>query len=331
MAAADVEQKAPPLTVDKHAAWVAKLDDEKDTFEYWVTEHIRVSGAYWGLSAMFLLAKEQMMDRDRIVTHITRCQHESGGFGGNIGHEPNLLSTLSAVQVLALFDALDKVDTDKVARWVAGLQQPDGSFFGDRWGEQDNRFVYSAVLCMRLLRKSDLMNEAAAVEHVLRSYNWDGGFGSRPDNESHAAYVFCCVGVLALTNSLGRIDRDETAWWLSERQDDRDGGLNGRPEKKSDVCYSWWVISSLAMLGRTEWIDKKKLISFILRCQDTDGGGLGDKPGNMADVFHTFFGIAGLSLLGYKEEGVEWTLRDIDAAYAMPAHVLRRLGIAPRD
>jgi len=38
----------------------------------------------------------------------------SGGFGGNIGHDPHLLYTLSAVQVLALFDKLDVLDINKV-------------------------------------------------------------------------------------------------------------------------------------------------------------------------------------------------------------------------
>ena len=58
-----------------------------------------------------------------------------GGFGGNIDHDPCLLYTLSAVQILALLDRMDLLDYDAVANYVAGLQQPDGSFFGDEWGE----------------------------------------------------------------------------------------------------------------------------------------------------------------------------------------------------
>jgi geranylgeranyl transferase type-2 subunit beta len=33
-----------------------------------------------------------------------------GGFGGNETHDHHLLYTLSAVQILAMFDALDKID-----------------------------------------------------------------------------------------------------------------------------------------------------------------------------------------------------------------------------
>ena len=39
----------------------------------------------------------------------------AGGFGGNVGHDPHVLYTLSAVQVLCLFDRLDALDVDKVA------------------------------------------------------------------------------------------------------------------------------------------------------------------------------------------------------------------------
>lgn len=42
----------------------------------------------------------------------------AGGFAGNIGHDPHLLYTLSAVQVLALFDKLNVLDADKVANCI---------------------------------------------------------------------------------------------------------------------------------------------------------------------------------------------------------------------
>ena len=38
-----------------------------------------------------------------------------GGYGGSQGHDAHLLYTLSAVQVFALFNALDELDADKIA------------------------------------------------------------------------------------------------------------------------------------------------------------------------------------------------------------------------
>ena len=120
-------------------------------------------------------------------------------------------------------------------------------------------------------------------------------------------------------------DWDSLAWWLAERQCDS-GGLNGRPEKLADVCYSWWVLSSLEVLGRVDWIDRVRLREFILACQDPETGGIADHPNNVGDVYHTFFGVCGLSLLGMlgHESGDP---HDVDPVYALPNHVVTRLGL----
>ena len=44
-----------------------------------------------------------------------------------------------------------------------------------------------------------------AVEFVLRCWNADGGFGTRPGSESHAGQIYCCLGVLSIARSLHRI------------------------------------------------------------------------------------------------------------------------------
>jgi geranylgeranyl transferase type-2 subunit beta len=67
----------------------------------------------------------------------------------------------------------------------------------------------------------------AAVDFVLACKNFDGGFGVRPGSETHAGQIFCCVGVLAIAQQLHRIDVDQLAWWLCERQLPS-GGFNGR-------------------------------------------------------------------------------------------------------
>ncbi|CAG2067691.1 unnamed protein product [Timema podura] len=41
-----------------------------------------------------------------------------------------------------------------MVEYVKGLQQPDGSFCGDKWGEVDTRFSFCAVLCLSLLFSS---------------------------------------------------------------------------------------------------------------------------------------------------------------------------------
>lgn len=64
------------------------------------------------------------MDKPQLLVWLFSCQHPCGGFGGNEGHDPHMLYTLSAVQILAIFGELDRLDVQRTAAYVAGLQQP---------------------------------------------------------------------------------------------------------------------------------------------------------------------------------------------------------------
>ena len=52
-----------------------------DEFEYHVTEHLRVSGAYWGLAAMEVLGCGAEIKRSEMIEWLQRCQHPSGELG----------------------------------------------------------------------------------------------------------------------------------------------------------------------------------------------------------------------------------------------------------
>lgn len=323
------EQEIGALHRKQHEGFILSHDTKVEEFEYWATEHLRVSGYYWGFSALRLLkageeSLSEYVEKELVVPRVMACYDErSGGFGGNEGHDPHMLYTLSAVQVLLLYDALEGVlDVEKVVHFVASKQQPDGSFAGDEWGEIDTRFSYIALSCLSLLGRLDAVDVDKAVDFILRCQNFDGAFGVVPGTESHSGQTFCCIGALSIAKQLHRIDHDQLGWWLAERQLP-EGGLNGRPQKLPDVCYSWWVLSALAVLNRLHWINKEKLMSWILACQDPDRGGFSDRPDCMPDIFHTFFGLAGLSLLGFPN------LTPIDPTYALPVSLLQRRGLLP--
>jgi geranylgeranyl transferase type-2 subunit beta len=339
-----VVEGEPPFYDKLHTDYIvglaSKLDAET-SYEGAVTEHLRMSGIYWSLTALSLLKSPQQVDelmgitspkdgRPSLIDWVMSCYDERvGGFGGNVGHDAHLLYTLSAVQILALANEIDRVDKDAVTKFVASLEQPDGSFTGDEWGEIDTRFSYCALSTLSLLGRLDAVDVDKAAEYIIKCRNLDGGFGCVVGAESHAGQVFCCIGALSIAKSLHLLGDGANllGWFLSERQVDS-GGLNGRPEKQADVCYSWWILSALSIMGRVSWINGDKLATFILKCQDNEDGGIADRPDDMADVFHTFFGIAGLSLLGHlHKDNVKGEYRKIDPVYALPTDVVKRLGL----
>lgn len=67
--------------------------------EYTLSEYLRMSGIYWGLTVMDLMGQLSRMNREEIIEFIKSCQHDCGGISASTGHDPHLLYTLSAVQV----------------------------------------------------------------------------------------------------------------------------------------------------------------------------------------------------------------------------------------
>ncbi|ODQ64248.1 terpenoid cyclases/Protein prenyltransferase [Nadsonia fulvescens var. elongata DSM 6958] len=313
---------------EKHIAYIKDLGEKTDELEYWLSEHLRMNGLYWGLTALALMGSVDTLDRADVIAYVKSCQHtSSGGFGASPSHDAHLLSTLSALQILVILDAVDTVDEAGILRYVRGLQDStSGAIYGDSYGESDTRFVYIAFQILSILGELNSNHPQFSVEKsvdfIMACANLDGGFGMVPGAESHAAQIFTALGALTISNQMHRVDKDLLSWWLCERQLPC-GGLNGRPEKLPDVCYSWWVVSSLAMLGRVHWIDGAKLTEFILEAQDEEAGGIADRKGDQTDVFHTLFGTAGLSLLGY--EGLE----EINPVYCLPNSVMHRVRQPP--
>lgn len=157
----------------KHTEYIRKVSADTESFEYLVSQHLRMSGVYWGLTALTLLGVDLHGEvvSGGMIDWIFSCFDEvSGGFAGNTGHDPHILYTLSALQILALYGKLKDVNREKVISFVASLQQPDGSFAGDKWGEIDTRFSYCALSCLSLLGalEEGHIDKAATVQFILR-------------------------------------------------------------------------------------------------------------------------------------------------------------------
>ncbi|XP_070297332.1 geranylgeranyl transferase type-2 subunit beta isoform X1 [Salvelinus sp. IW2-2015] len=142
-----IKSDAPSaLLLDKHADYIAAYGSKKDDYEYTLSEYLRMSGIYWGLTVMDLMGQLTRMNQQEISDFIKSCQHDCGGISASIGHDPHVLYTLSAVQILSLYDNVNVLDVDKVVEYVRGLQQEDGSFAGDKWGEFMSGFLHNVEM-----------------------------------------------------------------------------------------------------------------------------------------------------------------------------------------
>lgn len=71
-----------------------------------MTEHLRLNGVYWGLTALHLLKCPDGLPRDQTIDFVLRCQNKDSGFGAAPGHDSHMLYTVSAIQILAIVDGL---------------------------------------------------------------------------------------------------------------------------------------------------------------------------------------------------------------------------------
>ena len=71
----------PTFVREKHVEYILSLEKkDKDSFESFVTEHLRMSGLYWGITALDVLKQADRMGKDKIIAFILACQHENGTY-----------------------------------------------------------------------------------------------------------------------------------------------------------------------------------------------------------------------------------------------------------
>ena len=210
-----------PFYTDLHTQYIQELGEKTDSYEYQVTEHLRMSGIYWGFTAMSLLKSQDAMNPLAIVEWVMQgyqynATTHTGGWGGNTGHDVHLLYTTSAVQILAIAGQLqvlednDNAHKNAIVKYIQSLQQTDGSFAGDQWLEIDTRFSYCAMLTLSILNRLDAVDVPLSNRFIVSCQNFDGGYGCVPGAESHAGQIFCCVGALSVRSVHSCCVR---AWW----------------------------------------------------------------------------------------------------------------------
>ena len=83
-----LDPNAPAFRKEQHIEYIKRLDhvsspftvdlQKKGELEYWLTEHLRLNGVYWGLTALCLLGEPDALDRDETIKYVLSCQTEEG-------------------------------------------------------------------------------------------------------------------------------------------------------------------------------------------------------------------------------------------------------------
>lgn len=73
---------------EAHVRYIERVSQDTNAFEYLITEHLRMSGVYWGVTAMAVLGAPTHELRASqalriggvpLADWVVSCQHEGGG------------------------------------------------------------------------------------------------------------------------------------------------------------------------------------------------------------------------------------------------------------
>ena len=72
----------PPLATDAHVSYIQSLNTHTDEYEYWLTEHLRLNGVYWGNASLHLLGRPDGVPRAADMWEISRLVTSPAGQPG---------------------------------------------------------------------------------------------------------------------------------------------------------------------------------------------------------------------------------------------------------
>ncbi|KAJ0054233.1 hypothetical protein Pint_02110 [Pistacia integerrima] len=125
-----------------------------------------------------------------------KCQRESGGFAGNIGYDPHILFTLSAVSLCKFWPFLISQMFLTLIRCQIILlgckmkMDPFPGTCGAKWIHDSHLLPY---VVSQILHRLDKINVDKVVNYIVSCKNLDGGFGCTHGGESHAGQSMFCI------------------------------------------------------------------------------------------------------------------------------------------
>lgn len=73
------DQDSRHLLIPLHVAFIEALDKKRDSLAYHFTTHLRMNGVYWGLTALEILGKPEVLDRQALIDFVFSCWDDKAG------------------------------------------------------------------------------------------------------------------------------------------------------------------------------------------------------------------------------------------------------------
>lgn len=269
------------------------------------------------------------------LTQYIRCRISSSGFFTDALYDcPHLINNygfINGIACIATEEAYQLIDQHKIYDTLLSLKLPNGAFLTAKGMEYDLRSTFCALMIADSINILTPELTSGTLDYVLSCFNYDGGFGPLPNNESHGGYVFSGISSLAILGKLDSIDLSKCAQWIANRQSQFSGGFDGRPNKLYDSCYSWWIGTAASIISKhlniPPFWNTKGIHECLLRaCQD-ERGGFCDHPPNGRNNFHDTFSVAGLQICGggYKDEEHKINIPEFDNIICAPLHLANQM------
>jgi len=282
------------LLLDLHVKYIQALGkSSKTSLTAHLTSHLRLNAVYWGLTALHVMGRPDVLDRAEMIEFVRGCWDERvGAFSPHPGHDAHLLSTLSALQTLIMQDAMDEFFTptasgdstgpniERIVSYILSLQTDQGCFMGDEWGEEDTRFLYCAVSGLSLLGRLDELDAPFVCTNRTP--------GAPPAPQSAPA------ADAPRPPAEGPTRKELTLGYIS-RCKNWDGGYGSVEGAESHAAQVWVCTAALAILGADGAGDDG--LAHWLAERQLPCGGLNGRPEKKEDVCYSFWTCSALAIL----------------------------------
>lgn len=277
---------------------ISSISTTKDYF-YYITTPIRLTSIYWYVSSHRIL-NLPIHNLKEIITLVMDCKNEDSFFGFNIKYPSSLLATLNALQIFYTIGH-DYYD-ENILIGLKNFMNNDGSFINDVCGENDNRFLVSAIL---ILHFQYLMKNPVKVSDNEASTFYSEKLNFTRCKKKVENNLYGHIDIINLGRSVPNdfidkyLDRKTIINYIFKCENE-DGGFGPIPLAESHAANTFCCISALCSLNALHLIDESSTVRFLVFRQ-TECGGLNGRINKKEDLCYSFWVFSCLYMLNKKD------------------------------